>query len=233
MFDRLEISSFNEILSLEEKKVTYIESSDRQGFFLKCSEKEPPGRYLRTIFSGRFPHSAAVRELCMLQKLQTAGFETMESVAWGEQRKFGIPVRGFLLVQEVKGEEFSDLFSQADGRKKKVLMREAGALIAKLHTAGFFQPVRLKDLIRTEQGLVLIDRETSKPWRRMFFLRRAIASLARATRRTLRDGHQIRSGSASAFLKGYLKGLSDRREISATDFRRRLFRSLRRELGSA
>ncbi len=85
-------------------------------------------------------------------------------------------------------------------------------------------------LILAEAGLVLIDRATSKPWPVRFFRRRAAESLARATRRTLRDGHAVGAGSAAAFLRGYHSGLAVCRNVPWTLLRRDIFRAVRREM---
>lgn len=187
---------------------------DGSVFYLKQTGREPFMYYLRMLLCGHIPCSGALRELKMLQTLRRAGFMTMEPVAWGERRRFGFPVSGALVVREVRGREAADLFEHADGPDRRILMDAAGRLVGQLHAAGFFQPVRLKDLIRTEEGLVLIDRETSKPWKSFFLRKKCINSLQRSARRTLRDGHEIGAGSIVAFLKGYRQGVSSRWTVS-------------------
>lgn len=201
---------------------------DGSVFYLKQTGRKPFKYYLRTLLCGHISHTGALRELKMLQELRSAGFLTMEPVAWGERRRFGFPVSGALVVREVRGREVADLFRHADGPDRRILMEAAGRLIGQLHAAGFFQPVRLKDLIRTEEGLVLIDRETSKPWKSFFFRKKCINSLQATLRRTLRDGHRIGAGSAAAFLKGYRQGVSRRWAATSSEMLKALFGKARR-----
>ncbi len=154
----------------------------------------------------------------------------MEPVAWGERRRFGFPLDGFLVVRKVQGDEVAALFDGMDESRRRRLMEEVGQLIGRLHAKGFFQPVRLKDLILTEAGLVLIDRATSKPWPTRFSRQKAAESLARAMRRILRGGHKIGASSASAFLRGYHSGLVVCRNVPWTLLRRDIFRAVRREM---
>ena len=154
----------------------------------------------------------------------------MEPVAWGERRRFGFPLDGFLVVRKVQGDEVAALFDGMDESRRRRLMEEVGQLIGRLHAKGFFQPVRLKDLILTEAGLVLIDRATSKPWPTRFSRQKAAESLARAMRRILRGGHKIGASSASAFLRGYHSGLVVCRNVPWTLLRRDIFRAIHREM---
>lgn len=156
----------------------------------------------------------------------------MEPVAWGERRQLGLPACGFLVVREVAGQEVAELFDQADGWEKRVLMEDAGRLIGRLHAKGFFHPVRLKDLIHTEGGMVLIDRETSKPRRSLFLKKKCLVSLARAVRRTVRDGHRIGAESAWAFLRGYRQGVVSRWKVPSIELSRLVFGAVRKEISN-
>lgn len=199
-----------------------------QTFFLKLSGRETLWRHLMMLLHGGLPKSGALREVQMLRQLNAEGFKTMEPVAWGRERLGLLTISGFVLVREVSGRELSELFDESDGFVRMKLMREMGQLVGRLHAKGFFQPVRLKDLIATADGLVLIDRETSKPWRSLFFQRKCRASLIRALRRMLRDGHRIGAGSACAFLRGYREGLAARRKVHARKLAALIFRDLRK-----
>lgn len=154
----------------------------------------------------------------------------METVAWGQEWVKGFQFRGFLLVRKVCGKEVSDLFENACGLERNQLMEQVGELIGRLHAKGFYQPVRLKDLICAEQGLVLIDRETSKPWRSFFWKRQCVVSLARAFRRTIRDGYLFGVGSTRAFLQGYQRGVADQWVVTLPLLRKSLFSAIRREM---
>lgn len=201
-----------------------------QIFFLKRSGPESLLRHMRMILFGHCPRCRALREVYMIQRLKSAGFAVMEPVAWGQEWAKGFRFRGFLLVRKVSGKEVSDLFENACGLERDQLMEEVGELIGRLHVKGFFQPVRLKDLICAEEGLVLIDRETSKPWRSFFWKRQCMVALARAFRRTVRDGYLIGIGSARSFLVGYQRGVAARWVLSMTHLRKSLFSAIRREM---
>ncbi len=206
---------------------------DGSVFYLKREEGEPVWKKCVPMFlRGLRPHSGPLREVRLLQLLRANGFLAMEPVAWGEQRLLGIPLRGFLVVREVKGEELADLFDRSNGYERQQLMKAFGRLTGRLHAKGFFQPVRLKDLIHTDAGLVLIDRETSKPWRSLFFPQQCRDSLTRAIRRMIRDGHHIGAGSACAFLHGYRRGVAERWKISPCELAAQICFALRSEMES-
>jgi len=157
-------------------------------FYLKRMSGEPLLWLLKALFLGHRPHCGPIRELHMLSGLDRAGFAVMQPVAWGETRRWGLPTGGFLVVSEVQGRDVADLCVTLSYTEKLELLHGVGRLVGGLHAAGFFQPVRLKDLIREEPGnrLVMIDRETSKPWPARFSTQRAVAALARTARRTVR-----------------------------------------------
>ncbi|MGD9874223.1 MAG: lipopolysaccharide kinase InaA family protein [Kiritimatiellia bacterium] len=179
-------------------------------FFLKRSGRESLLKHWFSILHGGRPLSGALREKRMLEQLRARGFAAMEPAAWGQERLPGFRARGFLLVRKVNGEELAELFDKSPGLRKRELMTAAGHLVGRLHARGFLQPVRLKDLILSGGELVLIDRETSKPWPGLFSRRRAAKALARSLRRMHRDGHRPGAGSLYAFLQGYRQGVSEK-----------------------
>jgi len=230
LFREQGLDSFQVLMNTGMGKIQRMVMGDGSVFYLKRSGADSVFIHLRMILRGRWPCSAALRELGLLQLLRKAGFLAMEPVVWGEQRRFGYPVRGLLVVREVRGQDIAVLFDQADGFQKRILMKAVGRLTARLHIAGFFQPVRLKDIIRTEEGLVLIDRETSKPWRSRVYMHQCISSLATAARRTVRDGHHIGAGSACAFLHGYQRGLAERWKMWPRQLTKKVCNAWRRAL---
>jgi len=166
-----------------------ITTADGQAYYFKRGGREPLRLALRPLALGHRSYSGPMRELTILRKLRVAGFRTLEPLAWGEQRRWGLPVRGFLLTREAGGQEVADLLVQGRAGARDALWREIGVLLARLHLAGFFQPVRIKDLLRDASGLILIDRETSKPWRAFFARRWCVKALRRSLYRSrLADG---------------------------------------------
>jgi hypothetical protein len=210
---------------------------EKQRFFLKRLGREPFIKLLQMLLFGRWPRSGPIRELQMLNRLNEAGFATMRPVAFGERRFFGWPVGGFLLAEEVRGMEVADFHKRCSPSERRNLFHSLGEYLGRLHSAGFFQPVRLKDLFLShapglkdqEFVFTLIDRETSKPWPTKFSRRRALQALARATRRTLRDGHAIGRGEARAFCRGYHEALAPLLGLSPETLQKELFSTLRRE----
>jgi len=232
LFAGQELDSFDALMKGGAGKIQRMVLNDGSKFYLKRSKQEPLSKHLRTLLYGQRPRSGALRERLLLQRLRSSGFMTMEPVAWGEKRIFGFPFYGFLVVREVVGQEVSELFDRADGWGKRVLMEKIGRLIGRLHVKGFFHPVRLKDMIHTEDGIVLIDRETSKPWRSLFLKKKCLASLARAFRRTARDGHCIGAGSARAFLRGYREMIASRWNVPLIELSRLVIGAVRKEISN-
>jgi hypothetical protein len=199
-------------------------------FFLKRRGRESRGRLAAMCVRCR-PWSGPLREKRMADLLQAAGFVVAEPVAWGETRGLFFPRSGFVVTRRVPGSDLALEFGERAGVSKLGLMRETGLLVGRLHAKGFLHPVRLKDLIRRPDGtLVLIDRETGKPWPLRFTVNAGLQMLARSARRTLRDGHRLGTGSAGAFFRGYREGLGTSATVPAAEMRRRFFRILRAEL---
>ncbi len=217
LFKEQGFDSFESFMRKDSEKVRRLILNDGSAFYLKCCGADPAAIYLKMVLYGRRPRSSALREVHLLKTLRASGFLTMEPVAWGEESLLGVPSRGFLVVREVRGQDVAVLFDELAGVQKRALMKAIGRLIGRLHTSGFFHPVRLKDLIRTEDGLVLIDRETSKPWHSMFLRWKCLSSLETSARRTLREGHRIGAGSACAFLEGYHRGVANHWKVSSCE----------------
>jgi len=225
-FESVMTASVGELMSREKggrelRRLTLAGPVGPERYYLKRLGRESALLALRMVLFGRRPRSGPLRELELLKRLRSAGFAAMEAVAWGEQSRCGLPLGGFLVVREVPGDDVARLFRQATGGERRRLMFSVGNLIGRLHAAGFYHPVRFKDLIQRaacdgrDGELVLIDRETSKPWPSIFSQRSCLRSLARTARRTLRDGHRPGAGSVSAFLHGYARGVADRWPVTA------------------
>jgi len=206
--------------------------ADGQTFFLKRSGRESLWRHLRMLSFCCRPVSGALREVRILRLLRRAGFAAMEPVAWGQEKTGFLQVRGFLLTRRVRGCEVTELFEHHNEPGKSALMERVGRLVGQLHSQGFFHPVRLKDLISADGQLVLIDRETSKPWRSLFLKRHCLASIARSYRRTVRDGHPLDGRVMSAYLKGYRSAVSGRWPVDQTTLEKAVLEAVRKEMGA-
>lgn len=205
-----------------------------QQLFLKRIGREPLGVLLRMLLFGRKPRCGPLREKLMIDALTAANLPVMRALAWGEERRFGLPTRGFLLVEGVAGSDVGDLFTALALSDRRLLVESLGAFVARLHGAGFFQPVRLKDVfceMRPEGcAFTLIDRETSKPWPVRFSRRRSVNALARAYRRTIRDGYPLTRRDVQGFIRGFLNGLPPASFSSSKSLRRRISRAVQREI---
>jgi len=210
-------------------------------FYLKRLAWDPFGKLIQMVLFGYLPRSGPLREQLLLKRLNNAGFATMRTVAYGERRRFGWPMGGFLLVEEVQGVEVAEFYQSCSTATRHHLMTALGAYLGRLHKAGFFQTVRLKDLFLKKISndanggfdFVLIDRETSKPGPSRFAKFRSLEALARAARRTLRDGYALEREDVVSFCRGYHQVLGQRFGLSCTALRRELFSAYRKEMQRA
>lgn len=201
-------------------------------FFLKKRWGERAGRLLGMLLSGSRPLSGPLRELRLVHALRGEGFAVMEPLAWGESRSAGMPKEGFLVVRGIPGRPLEAVYDETSGKARLALMERVGELSGRLHAKGFFHHLRLKDLIETPDGvLTIIDRESGQPWARRFSTRIAMTALARTARRTLRDGHVIGPGAASAFFRGYRQGVAGRWRTDSKELGRLAVARIRKELG--
>lgn len=114
--------------------------------------------------------SETVQELLLIQLFRRHGIPVMAPVGWGTNTVFGWPVSGFLLVEEVVGREFVEVYCTASLPGRRRLMRAHGELMGTLHRKGIESKVHPKDLICISQdyknfqkSLVVIDREHGVP----------------------------------------------------------------------
>lgn len=225
----------------ELRRVRAVLQGQSRNFYLKRIGREPFLKLMQMLLFGHRPHSGPLRERQMLVRLQEAGFATMRPVAFGERRFLGWPMGAFLLVEEVAGTEVADFYQACSCKIRKRLVEAVGVYLGELHSAGFFQPVRLKDLFFYHEtdtaddnfAFVLIDRETSKPWPTRFRRAHSLQTLVRATRRTLRDGYRIGRSEIRSFCNGFHHATGKKLGLSVTALRKELFVAYRREVGRA
>lgn len=152
-------------------------------------------------------HTPAVNEHIYIRQLKQHQFAVMNVMAVGEQRRAGFPVNGFILVDEVKGQQM-DHFLKANNDEKIVhsLLNAYGELTARLHQHGFYAPLRIKDIIVTnpeQQQLVMIDREIRNPYPRLHSKRRAARSLRDAFKRTRREFKMFNDEMEQIIMQAY------------------------------
>lgn len=146
---------------------------------------------LEMYLRGMRAHTTPYIEYLHVKSLQRSGFPVMNAIAAGEDRVYGFPRCGFILLDEVKGTPFDLLLKNATNMEDKDrLLRAYGQLLAKLHRHGFYAAARLKDMITTAQeghSLVLIDRETRYPYPRRHSKYKAKRTLNNSFRRIARE----------------------------------------------
>jgi heptose I phosphotransferase len=192
---------------------------------------------LRDRFPFPFRRSSAMREWEGIRRVREAGILTMEPVAFGERRRFGMEMGSFTLTRGVEGgERLEDLLPRrftppVPARRvaeKRALIRSISLLVRSLHGAGLHH----RDLylchvfLRAgpeEGSLLLID------------LQRVGARARDANRWVVKDLAALQYSAPPEivtrsdrvrFLKGYL-GL-DRLDRRAKGLARRVIRKARR-----
>lgn len=197
-----------------------------EGFYLK--QFRLTLRFLFTeIWKRRLPVLAGSRrELEIIRLLEKHQVPVMSPAAWGERRRFGLPVAGFLLVRAVVGEPLVERYARASGAVRRRLRRLHGSLIGTLHKHGILTKVRPRDLMLVSepagdfrQSLVVIDRE------RGLTMPVAMSTKQRATQLAdvwCKSGTELglgTRGELQAFLAGYFRAAetpaSERRELES------------------
>lgn len=175
-------------------------------FYLKRTLREPFSKILLLLLRGIWPHVTSVREKQLVELLRVRGFSVMPVIAWGEKRIFGIPREGFVLVEEAPGLSLEAVFCKAECAHRLKIFKALGTLLGRLHSYGFFQVVRLKDLIVKDENfnLTLIDREATSPWPKSFSLNKCASALARCYCKFKRSGFSLNHAKEwLAFLRAY------------------------------
>lgn len=203
------------VLELGPERSTYRLELSGHGYFLKQVRKRRLAPTLEALVSLQLPHHYAWREMLHVSALRAAGVQVMEVVAACERTTFGIPDTSAILVRQVEGRALDEGFLQADEAEQQSMLLKLGRLTGQLHLAGFFSPVRMKDIIVSAQDrYVLIDRETRNPRPRTFSQRRALAGLRRFLHRQTRDYPDWRAHHSLSFVSGYVEILRTQWDIT-------------------
>lgn len=182
-----------------------------RGFYLKRVYKPRPHKALEALLKLNPPHHYCWREMQQVQSLHEAGFPVMDVAAAGETTRFGVPVHSFILAPEVAGVALDQAFGSSDEERRCALLAQLGNYTARLHSAGFFTPVRMKDVICSNSGeMVLIDRETRHPGRHRFTGQRASDALFRTFHRERRDGTSWSEKERIAYCEAYRDTIADK-----------------------
>lgn len=141
-------------------------AGERKKYFLKQDGFHSPQETLKAWRRFQWSYSHTARELLILQLFRDHGIPVMNPVAWGERSIFGWSINGFILVEEVVGKEFVEVYRAASLRRRRRLMWVHGELLGTLHNKGIESKVHPRDLICISENfetfrkcLVVIDRE--------------------------------------------------------------------------
>lgn len=141
----------------------------KKKYFLKQTGMQSIGAVLNAWCRFESPLSDTAREQLLLELFCAHGIPVMNPVAWGDYRVLGWSIAGFILVEEVVGEEFVEVYRDASIRTRRRLMWIHGELMGVLHKKGIESKVHPRDLICISQNyrsfqdsVVVIDRERGR-----------------------------------------------------------------------
>lgn len=199
---------------------------DGQIFYLKRMPRQSLRNSMEILLSGSRPHGTAYREMLHARALERAGFSVMKIIGAGEIRAFGFPGESFVISCAVPGTELDMVFRSTEPARKREIASEFGNLLGRLHVAGFFSRVRLKDLIVSggkepvDWTYTLIDRETRQPSARAFSRSRAVSTLLATVLRHLKIGFAFDSWEIRRFLGGYSRSISSKWKVTPLELMR-------------
>jgi hypothetical protein len=141
-------------------------------------------------------------------------------VAVGEELRFGIPRRGFIMTAEVDFEDLAQVYQKVDDADQCRILEQFGTLLGRLHDCGFFGSTRLKDIIysgtpRSNPKLTLIDRETRNPYPGTTGRKDIIERLLLNVRRQIQAGERFSEQQWSGFYEYYCSSLSAEHNITS------------------
>lgn len=127
------------------------------------------------------------REFRNLVAWRRSGLEIPTALAWGCERRFGIPVRSFLVQRVIRdGVDFARYVRGAtDSAQRLAMFRAVGEAVGALHRAGWIHgDLACRNLmVRQDGGVVFVDLARVKPtdpdrldWRRRKELYRLVKS---------------------------------------------------------
>ena len=138
-------------------------------FFLKQQRVKSIKNWLKLVRHPKRELLVSTRECVLLEMCRREGIKVMETVAWGERRLFFWPVAGFVMADQVRGEEFTELYLGSGSSLQRKMMYAYGALVGAMHRKRINSKVRPRDIICRNrsfgdyaESLVLIDRERGK-----------------------------------------------------------------------
>ena len=172
------------------------------------------------LLPGKIGAQQAIQENDAVPPVAELEFDVAEVVAAGEELRFGIPVKGFIITREVPGQDLAQVYCTAEKDERNNIMSQFGALLGRLHSHGFFGSTCLKDIISSGSPdgaleLTLIDRETRNPYRKHTTREKVIARLLFNIRRQAQQGEIFTVSEWESFTEGYCRSLTGDLNIDA------------------
>jgi len=207
---------------VEENSLRDVRRLDLDGitFYLKRTRSEKLASALESYCRFRLPHSRPFKEMMQFKLLEQLDFDVAEVVAAGEELRFAVPVRGFIITREIPGQDLARVYRMADKTGRNNILSQFGCLMGRLHSSGFFGSTRLKDIIsagspQASMKLILIDRETRNPYPKRATSEKLIARLLLNIHRQARQGEVFTISEWESFADSYCRSLTENLSIDA------------------
>jgi hypothetical protein len=201
----------------EVRRVELFLAGMQSVFYLKRTLHEPLGKALQQIRHGLRPHVTCFREVLPMQLLHDHAFAVARVAAWGEWDVFGLPRQGFLLTDEVLGDGLHHALAAATPKARAMMLAAAGHYVGRLHRAGFYHNLRLRDFVcqhvcsggMERYGLVLIDRDlkSASPYPQPCSREQCLGALARIAYLMIRTNYPTRKKDTVRFMRSYLRAI--------------------------
>jgi tRNA A-37 threonylcarbamoyl transferase component Bud32 len=221
---RLNLDDYDSVMGISEgrlvaqnkgKLIRVIQEESGHGpkrYFLKMLTRQRYTDILKSVLKPKPMRIITSRERHLLKFLKEQGIPVMETAAWGTKEIFGIPVGGFLIVEEVKGKDFVEVYRDADRSTRNRMMEGYGRLVGHMHTRGLDSLVRVTDIVCVSEELkdfrksmVLIDREWGSLKKRNFSLDDRCYQLGKMFVKMVRFIGLPEPEDILHFMKGYKK----------------------------
>ena len=167
--------------------------------------------------------SRSFEELCLTEKVRSAGISTIEPVGAIHISIFPFFYRACFLSLEIQNAEDSSQFllrigfrpTHQDLLKKRETIRSAGRLVQRFHTSGFFhRDLQLKNILIVEDQPYLIDFDRSSR-EEILSLKKRIDNLLRLNRsvdKWKRQGIPLSRADRWRFFRAYCSGGPEMRD---------------------
>ena len=204
-FDTLMFADIGSVVEQHDtREIRRIEGHGKAAYLKRRLASSIPTS-LEMYLLGQRAHTASFNEYLHIQALQKHRFSVMNAMTAGEHHWFGLPRCGFILAEEVRGSQLDHFLTQCEPDEREKLLQLYGRLVAQLHRSGFYCPLRLKDIIATDdqRSLVMIDRETRYPYPRKYSPYRARKALNVTFRRIQRSLPSFNHSQRQIILQAY------------------------------